>query len=145
MSSTVSTISKTPEDSRDAKDGKNARIAAKGAFHYYLGDSPFSLYGQAYHFNSKGFYETNSVLGLAYRYNHSSGLWVKPFIGAHYVDSDKGYTGKNGMMAGWVLGYSFKAMDQNFTLTNWNEMEFKRQQETGPGQLQQCHDLHPEI
>ena len=115
-----------PTNSRDRTDGKDRRIATKGTFHYYLGDSPFSVYSQVYHFNSKGFYETNSVVGLGYRFNHESGLWVKPWFGGHYVDSDKGYSGTNGFMAGWVLGYNFQAMDQNFAITNWHEMEFKR-------------------
>ncbi|WP_281645366.1 outer membrane protein OmpK [Parendozoicomonas sp. Alg238-R29] len=118
-----------PGHSRDNDESKNKRIATKGTFHYYLGDTNFSLYSQVYHFNSKAFYETNSVVGLGYRYSNDSGLWVKPWIGGHYVDSDGGYNGKNGVMAGWVLGYNFKAMDQDFMITNWHEMEFLRADE----------------
>ena len=115
-----------PLNDREDEDGKEKRVATKGSFHYYLGDTNFSLYSQVYHFNSKGFYETNSVVGLGYRFFHESGLWVKPWVGAHYVDSDNGYTGKNGIMAGWVLGYNFNAMGQKFSVTNWNELEFNR-------------------
>ena len=115
-----------PGRDRENEDGNEKRVATKGSFHYYLGDSPLSVYAQVYHFNSKGFYETNSVVGLGYRFSNDSGFWVKPWIGGHYVDSDAGYNGMNGLMAGWVLGYSFKAMDQDFMVTNWNEIEFLR-------------------
>ncbi|MTI14198.1 outer membrane protein OmpK [Sansalvadorimonas verongulae] len=115
-----------PGRKRENEDGKEKRIATKGTMHYYLGDSLFSLYAQVYHFNSKPFYETNTVVGLGYRYSNGSGFWIKPWIGGHYVDSDNGYSGTNGIMAGWVLGYNFKAMDQDFMITNWHETEFLR-------------------
>ncbi|WP_461536818.1 outer membrane protein OmpK [Spongorhabdus nitratireducens] len=118
-----------PGHSRDNDKHKDKRVATKGTFHYYLGDSPFSLYSQVYHFNSKGFYETNTVVGLGYRYRSDNGFWIKPWIGGHYVDSDRGYTGKNGVMAGWVFGYDFTALDQKFSVTDWTEIEVMRADE----------------
>ncbi len=115
-----------PGNNRENEEGREERIAAKGTFHFYLGDSPFSIYSQIYHFNSKFFYETNSVVGLGYRFSSDSGLWIKPWVGVHHVDSDRGYNGYNGVMAGWVGGYNFQALGQNFAITNWTEFEFER-------------------
>ena len=122
-----------PGNDREDEDGKEERVAAKATSHIYLGSTPFSLYGQVYHFNSKGFYETNTVLGLGYRFNSDSGFWIKPWIGMHYVDSDTGYSGSNGVMAGWVAGYPFQAMGQNFMVTNWTELEMNRASEYEAG------------
>jgi len=98
--------------------------------HIYLGDSPLSLYAHLYDFRDYGyeFREQDQILGLGYRTTFDNGLWFKPFIGAARVQSNS-YTGMNGFMAGWVAGYDFTALNQNFSVTNWHEQTFGRDDE----------------
>ena len=105
----------------------NLRTAAKVTSHIYLGDSPFSVYAHVYDFRDYGYNsrEQDQILGAGYRHTFGNGLWVKPFLGAARVQSD-GYTGMNGYMAGWVAGYDFTAFDQAFSVTNWHEQTFDR-------------------
>ncbi len=103
------------------------RIAAKGSVAVNVGDTNWNYYGHIYSISdSSGFYEQNIILGVSYDLNTDFGLWVKPFLGAHYVHNNFIGAGFNGGMAGWVLGYDFKLADQNFSVTNWNEIEFAR-------------------
>ena len=113
------------DESSGGKD--NFRTAGKVTSHIYLGDSPLSLYAHVYDFRDYGYNsrEQDQILGLGYRTTFANGLWFKPFIGAARVQSD-GYTGMNGYMAGWVAGYDFAALDQNFSVTNWHEQTFGR-------------------
>ncbi|WP_242620328.1 outer membrane protein OmpK [Shewanella maritima] len=108
-------------------DGSKAfRIAAKGSVAVNIGDTNWNYYGHLYSISdSSDFYEQNIVLGVSYDYNTDFGLWVKPFIGAHYLNGQK-KAGFNGGMAGWVLGYNFKLGGQDMMITNWNEIEFAR-------------------
>lgn len=114
-----------PGNKRENEDGNEERVAAKIVSHIYLDDN-FSFYSHIYHFNSKFFYETNTVLGLGYRFRGEPGFWIKPWLGMHYVDSDVGFTGPNGVIAGWAAGYDFQAFGQNLTATNWHEFESLR-------------------
>ncbi|WP_163577173.1 outer membrane protein OmpK [Halomonas faecis] len=112
----------------EASGGKdNFRTAGKVTSHLYLGESPFSVYAHLYDFRDYGYdlREQDQVLGLGYRHTFASGLWFKPFLGAARVQSD-GYTGMNGFMAGWVAGYDFTAFGQEFSVTNWHEQTFGR-------------------
>ncbi|CAM3491585.1 outer membrane protein OmpK [Parendozoicomonas haliclonae] len=128
-----------PGQDRDEKDGGDAfRTAHKVTFHYYLGDTNFTLYSHIYNADSKGFTETNYLGGMGYRFATESGLWVKPFIAANYTDSSAAFpssypggksasfSGYNGMVAGWTAGYAFEVMGQPLMVTNWNEIEFDR-------------------
>lgn len=112
----------------EASGGKdNFRTAAKLTSHFYLGESPFSIYAHVYDFRDYGFdlREQDQILGLGYRHTFANGLWFKPFLGAARVQSD-GFTGMNGFMAGWVAGYDFTAFGQDFSVTNWHEQTFGR-------------------
>ena len=91
-----------------------------------LGD--LALHIQDYYLNSNTFYVSNLVTGFSYKYVSDFGLWIKPFIGAHYQDSTY-YSGFNGYMAGWALNYDFKLFEQKVALFQWHEMEFNRDKE----------------
>lgn len=110
-------LAAAPAVANDAASGgkDNFRTAGKVTSHIYPGDSSLSLYAHVYDFRDYGFNgrEQDQILGLGYRTTFANGLWFKPFIGAARVQSD-GYTGMNGYMAGWVAGYGFTALDQNF-------------------------------
>ncbi|WP_136253384.1 outer membrane protein OmpK [Onishia niordana] len=116
-------------DQFDEKSGgkDNLRTAGKLTSHIYLGESPFTIYAHVYDFRDYGYNgrEQDQVLGVGYIHTFDNGLWFKPFLGAARVQSD-GYTGMNGYMAGWVLGYGFEALGQRFSLTNWHEQTFNR-------------------
>lgn len=128
-------------------DGSEAfRIAAKGSVAVNIGETNWNYYGHLYSISdSSGFYEQNIVLGVSYDVNTDFGLWVKPFLGAHFVHNSAIGAGFNGGMGGWVLGYNFKMAGQDFMVTNWNEIEFAREDEyrgfcttdtcTGPGDV----------
>ncbi len=112
------------------------RVAAKGSIALNLGDSNFNAYTQVYHTNSGKFgFDQNFVLGGSYEYYTDFGFWFKPFLGVHVEnnsgagDAGKGYTGYNGFMGGWVLGYDFTVANQKFSISNWHETEFARQDE----------------
>lgn len=112
----------------EGSNGKdNYRTAAKVTSHIYLGDSSFSVYAHIYDFRDYGFdgREQDQILGFGFRHTFDNGLWFKPFLGVARVQSD-GYTGMNGYMAGWVAGYGFEAFEQNFSITNWHEQTFGR-------------------
>nr|WP_253927041.1 outer membrane protein OmpK [Halomonas hibernica] len=113
------------DESSGGKD--NFRTAGKVTSHIYLGDTPLSLYAHVYDFRDYGYNsrEQDQILGLGYRTTFANGLWFKPFIGAARVQSES-YTGMNGYMAGWVAGYDFAALNQNFSVTNWHEQTFGR-------------------
>ncbi|RAH38353.1 outer membrane protein OmpK [Halomonas sp. SL1] len=122
-----------PQNDMSEEDGRdNRRSAAKVTSHIYLGDTPFSLYFHVYDFRDYGFdsEEQDRIAGLGYRHTFANGLWFKPFIGKAWVETESGsYDGDNGYMAGWVLGYDFEAFGEAFSLTNWHEQTFERDDE----------------
>jgi hypothetical protein len=106
------------------KTGNDVRSASKGSINYLLGGTKIGLYAQVYNFAAHGFSEQNRVLGLSYTFA-GEGWWWKPFLGAHDV-SQTFYSGSNGAMGGWVLGYAFKFFGENFLFVDWHEYEFER-------------------
>lgn len=110
--------------------------AMKGTIRYNIGSSGFNLYGHIYDLNGSGFYEQNRLLGVGFNYRNASFFW-QPFLAVNNTESSNmGNTisGFNGYVAGWVLGYGFNLMDQDFMVTNWNEYEFDRDAEYVGGQ-----------
>ncbi|GAA4650153.1 outer membrane protein OmpK [Kistimonas scapharcae] len=120
-----------PTNDTKEKDGsKNLRTAAKGTTHIYLGDTNFTLYGHIYDFRDDGYRsrEQDRIVGLGYRYANDSGFWIKPFIGPAWVKSHA-YNGRNGYMMGWVAGYNFNLGGEKFSVSNWHEMTFDRDED----------------
>lgn len=103
------------------------RFAVKPIFDIKLHEN-FSLHIQDYYFKSDTFYVNNLVTGFSYKYTSDFGLWIKPFIGLHYQNSTY-YNGSNGYMAGWAFNYDVKLLGENFSLSQWHEMEFNRNEE----------------
>jgi hypothetical protein len=103
----------------------------KASGHIYLGESDFSVYGQVYDTGNSGFSEQSRVLGFGYTGLVGDNYWFKPFIGAHDLETSDGFDGNNasgfnGYMAGWSAGYNFNLASQKFSIVNWNEIEFAR-------------------
>lgn len=71
------------------------------------------------------------LYGLGYNFT-GNGYWFKPFFAKRYTDQTY-YTGDNGYVMGWVAGYSFMLGSEKFTLTNWNEYEFDRDESYAAG------------
>jgi hypothetical protein len=108
----------------------DVRIVAKPILDIFLGgsDSGWTFHLQNYALYSKSFYVNNLVPAIAYKYASDKGFWIRAFIGPHYQGSTF-YNGWNGWMAGWVAAYDFTIKEQKFTISQWNEFEFDRDEE----------------
>lgn len=107
------------------------RTAFKTSVSYFLGDSKLSLYAQVYNFAALGFSEQNRVIGLSYAWG-GPGWWFTPFLGVHDV-TQTFFSGINGFMAGWVVGYAFQVHEHKFLLVDWHEYEFERKEAYAAG------------
>ncbi|MDY0121059.1 MAG: outer membrane protein OmpK [Sulfurimonas sp.] len=85
----------------------------------------FKLHIQDFYARSEAFSVNDFVVGFAYRYQNSSGFWIKPFLGLHFTN-DTYFDGLNGFMGGWTFHLPWKLGDQKFALFQWNEIEFAR-------------------
>ncbi len=106
------------------KPGGDVRSAGKGTLNYFVGSQGFSVYAHVYNFAMYQFAEQNRVLGAGYTLITPK-YWIKPFLGVHDV-SQTYYSGSNGYMAGWVVGYFLSVGKQKFLLADWHEHEFGR-------------------
>lgn len=113
-----------PHKSNEESDGDGRRTAMKGTLRYNLGQTGFNIYGHIYDFSSAGFDEQNRLLGVGFNYQNANFFW-KPFVAANNTETTF-FSGYNGLVAGWVLGYNFNLLEQNFMFTNWHEYEFDR-------------------
>ncbi|KXF79801.1 outer membrane protein OmpK [Enterovibrio coralii] len=104
--------------------------AAKFSMHYKVAGN-VTAYGQIYDLSQSGaggaFDEQNRVLGMGYVGLTGDNYWFKPWVGVHDVTTGTGEAaGMNGGMFGWSAGYSFEIAGQPLLVTNWNEIEFAR-------------------
>ncbi len=112
--------------------GVDVRTAAKGAVHRKLGLGGLTAYAHVYSFSMHGFFEQNRVLGLGYSFA-GAGWWFKPFVGFHDV-SQTFFSGPNGFMAGWTVGYWFEFLGERWMAADWHEFEFERKAGYAAGQ-----------
>ncbi|PJE79483.1 hypothetical protein CI610_01549 [invertebrate metagenome] len=124
-----------PTKSNEEDNGNGRRVAMKGTIRYYLGNTGFNLYGHVYDLSSNGFDEQNRLLGVGYNFEKNN-FFFKPFLTVNNTNKHGfgDFSGFNGYVAGWVLGYSFKIADQNMMVTNWHEYEFDRDKEYSDGE-----------
>ncbi|GAA4875844.1 outer membrane protein OmpK [Ferrimonas pelagia] len=115
----------TQDDGTDRFEGNSSfRIAAKFSVGYNVWNN-WQGYFQNYYAMGGGFYDSTTVIGVRYKIFTESGFWMTPFLGMNYTRTDS-WTGVNGGMLGWVLGYDFSVSDQKFSISNWHETEFGR-------------------
>ena len=122
-------------DLENAENGADkARTSIKGSITYKTGLDELRLYGQIYNTNSGGFTAQNDVAGISYAFSGEN-WFFNPWVGFHHTmttttDFSTGnnisFSGMNGGMAGWVLGYNFNIGEQSFSISNWHETEFAR-------------------
>lgn len=117
-----------PGESWSEPSPDDVRIVAKPILDVKLGDKGWYFHLQNYYLGSDSFYVNNLVPGIAYKFQTENGFWIRPFIGPHYQNSTF-YNGWNGWMAGWVVAYDFVIKEQKFTISQWNEFEFDRDEE----------------
>lgn len=110
----------------DAPD--NTRLVAKPIFDITIADSPWAIHIQSYYLKEDTFYVNNLVVGLSYKYANDDGFWIRPFFGPHQQESTY-YDGMNGYMTGWVFGYDFAVNGYDFSISQWHEYEFDRDEE----------------
>ncbi|MBU2706505.1 ion channel protein Tsx [Zooshikella marina] len=111
------------------KNSDKHRFFGKGNVRYFLGDQGWHLFGQVSDFRTKDFDETNTFLGIGKSFNFSNGLWLKAHAAIHHsFQSDKygSFDGHNGYQLGVVWGKDFSALGQNFTVAQWHEYDFMR-------------------
>ena len=113
---------------KNNSDSNGRRTAMKGTIRYNLGNTGFNIYGHIYDLNSAGFDEQNRLIGLGFNYQNANFFW-KPFLAINNTDTSGDFSGFNGYVAGWVLGYGFKLAGQDFMFSNWHEYEFDRDKE----------------
>lgn len=89
-----------------------------------------ALHIHDYNFHSNDYYVHNLITGFSYKIQTDFGLWIRPFVGSHYQESTY-YSGYNGIMAGWTFLYPFDVMQQNFSLAQWHEMTYARNELDG--------------
>ncbi|MEQ6291206.1 outer membrane protein OmpK [Vogesella sp. GCM10023246] len=118
-----------PDKSTHEDAGQNRRYASKLVARVNvgcIGNLPLQAYAHVYDFRDADFYDQNRVLGLGTALT-SGNFWIKPFLGAHQEFKQGVGAHRNGMMGGWVLGYSFNLAGQSLMLTQWHEIEFARE------------------
>lgn len=113
-------------------DEGNQGQTANGEIHTYLWDTGASLFTKVYSSQSPDFKETNQFIGLGYTKLKGDGWWFKPWIARQYITAHNNFgpsydvDGLNGFTIGWNAGYAFKLFNQDFLLSNWNEIELDR-------------------
>ncbi len=118
-----------PRKSYNDTPADNMRFVFKPVLDIKIVDN-FNIYLQDYNLKSKDFYISNLIVGLSYKIETDFGLWIKPFIGLHYQASTY-YTGMNGYMFGWALDYQFEIQKNKFSISQWHENTFNRDNENG--------------
>ncbi|KYJ86615.1 outer membrane protein OmpK [Sulfurovum riftiae] len=116
-----------PTKSWDNVPTDDRRVVIKPILDVKLGETGLYIHLQDYFLKSKTFFVNNLVPGIAYKYSIEC-FWIRPFIGPHFQESTF-YDGFNGWMAGWVFAYDFRISGQKFSLTNWHEFEWGRDEE----------------
>jgi len=107
----------------------NMRFAFKPILNIKLIDK-LNIYIQDYNLRSDEFYVSNLIVGLSYKIETDFGLWITPFVGSHYQASTY-YSGMNGYMAGWAFVYQFDIKKHKFSLSQWHQNTFDRDEEDG--------------
>lgn len=113
-------------------DEGNQGQTANGEIHTYLWKTGASLFTKVYNSQSPNFKETNQFIGLGYTDLKGDGWWFKPWIARQYITAHSNFgpaydiNGLNGFTIGWNAGYAFNLLNQDFLLSNWNEIELDR-------------------
>ncbi|WP_458047406.1 outer membrane protein OmpK [Phytobacter sp. AG2a] len=112
-------------------DGRNHTTQFLG--HYRLFESDVTLMGKLYmSMENKFGDELNMLYGLGYLGLTGKSGFIKPYIAVHNLSNDynsKKYgmaNGWNGYVLGWVAAYHFNLFGEKFTISDWNEIEFDR-------------------
>lgn len=111
--------------------GRNHTVSAMT--HVRLFDSNYTFFGKLYGQweNTLGD-DLDMFYGLGYLGWTGNWGFFKPYIGLHnqsgdYVSQKYGQTsGWNGYVLGWTAAYNFTLLEEKFVLSNWNEIEFDR-------------------
>ncbi|AUO65896.1 hypothetical protein WM46_14630 [Citrobacter freundii complex sp. CFNIH2] len=111
--------------------GRNHTVSAMT--HVRLFDSNYTFFGKLYgQWENTWGDDLDMFYGLGYLGCTGNWGFFKPYIGLHnqsgdYVSQKYGQTsGWNGYVLGWTAAYNFTFLDEKFVLSNWNEIEFDR-------------------
>lgn len=109
----------------------NLRFTTFGDLDIKLGKDGWRIHFQDFHLSEESFYTNDFVAGISYKYRIHH-FWIKPFLGVHRTENTY-FNGFNGYMAGWVFDYDFALFGENFSLYQWNEIEFARKEKIYDG------------
>ena len=111
--------------------GRNHTVSAMT--HVRLFDSNYTFFGKLYgQWENTWGEDLDMFYGLGYLGWTGNWGFFKPYIGLHnqsgdYVSQKYGQTsGWNGYVLGWTAAYNFTLLEEKFVLSNWNEIEFDR-------------------
>lgn len=111
--------------------GRNHTVSAMT--HVRLFDSNYTFFGKLYgQWENTWGDDLDMFYGLGYLGWTGNWGFFKPYIGLHnqsgdYVSQKYGQTsGWNGYVLGWTAAYNFTLLEEKFVLSNWNEIEFDR-------------------
>lgn len=114
-----------------AVEGRNHTVSAMT--HVRLLDSDYTFFGKLYgQWDNSWSDDLDMFYGLGYL--GWTGKWgfFKPWLGLHnqsgdYVSKQYGQTsGWNGYTLGWTAAYNVTLFNEKFVISNWNEIEFDR-------------------
>lgn len=111
--------------------GRNHTVSAMT--HVRLFDSNYTFFGKLYgQWENTWGDDLDMFYGLGYLGWTGNWGFFKPYIGLHnqsgdYLSQKYGQTsGWNGYVLGWTAAYNFTLLEEKFVLSNWNEIEFDR-------------------
>ncbi|WP_054176429.1 outer membrane protein OmpK [Citrobacter sp. CtB7.12] len=111
--------------------GRNHTVSAMT--HVRLFDSNYTFFGKLYgQWENTWGDDLDMFYGLGYLGWTGNWGFFKPYIGLNnqsgdYVSQKYGQTsGWNGYVLGWTAAYNFTLLEEKFVLSNWNEIEFDR-------------------
>ena len=118
------------ENFGDYEKVSDVQISTKAVITVNTAIDNVAVYHHTYAAISDGFNVRDHVLGATYTGIKGDNWSVRPFLGAvysaHDTDFNGAWHGMNGGMFGWTAMYDFQVGGEKFTLSNWNEYTFAR-------------------
>lgn len=102
------------------------QISSKMSVAFNTSVKDVAVYTQAFTVLSDDFKTLDTVIGAQYQGLNGENWSFNPFIGVQHSYTSNGFSGMNGLMAGWTAMYHFNAYDNNFSITNWTELTANR-------------------
>lgn len=97
----------------------------KGMMDVYLGETNWMFHTHVASAWGGSWHDMSTFAGIAYKFSGDNGAFFKPYLAARHTNSND-YTGMNGYQLGFAWAYPFQVGEQQFTLAQWHETDFDR-------------------